>query len=256
MGSLLHYFSNARIYRLSHTQSALLSSSEKEDDFLSSSFSEFFKKTETYIHKWSYSQKNWSNTPSDLLSYILEQRLRQNGEKAYLWVPTLTEISTFLKDTKKVLPHYSHFFISSGEKTGIDWRILAALAYQESHWKQSAKSPTGVRGFMQITERTAKQLSIKNRRSIPEQIAAAATYLSSIKKSLHGSENEKLRHMIAAYNGGPTFLKSYLETESRTLPKKVRLWGSLPGKAKQARLTVEKVEVYYLLLQKLEPSFI
>jgi membrane-bound lytic murein transglycosylase F len=30
--------------------------------------------------------------------------------------------------------------------SGIDWRLIAALGCQESHWDAAATSPTGVRG--------------------------------------------------------------------------------------------------------------
>ncbi|VTR31495.1 Membrane-bound lytic murein transglycosylase F precursor [Serratia fonticola] len=50
----------------------------------------------------------------------------------------------------------------------IDWKLLAAIAYQESHWNPQATSPTGVRGLMMLTRATAEGLasptgSIRNR---------------------------------------------------------------------------------------------
>ena len=35
----------------------------------------------------------------------------------------------------------------------IDWKLLAAISYQESHWDAQATSPTGVRGLMMLTQK-------------------------------------------------------------------------------------------------------
>jgi hypothetical protein len=70
--------------------------------------------------------------------------------------------------SRTALPQYRQLFREAQEKTGIDWRLLAALAYQESKWDPAATSETGVRGFMQITEDTARHLGIIIR-SIPTE---------------------------------------------------------------------------------------
>ncbi len=61
---------------------------------------------------------------------------------------------------RTLLPQYRPLFRDTQSKTGLDWRLLAAIAYQESKWDSSAQSDTGVRGFMQITEDTAKLLGV------------------------------------------------------------------------------------------------
>ncbi|TND00986.1 MAG: putative soluble lytic transglycosylase fused to an ABC-type amino acid-binding protein [Rhodocyclaceae bacterium] len=64
-------------------------------------------------------------------------------------------IAQFLDDTRSKLPNWRRHFQSAQDLTGIDWRLLAALAYQESHWDPLATSPTGVRGMMMLTEEPA-----------------------------------------------------------------------------------------------------
>ena len=49
-------------------------------------------------------------------------------------------------------------FEDAGKAYGVDWRLLAAMGYQESHWRSHAVSPTGVRGIMMLTEATADYL--------------------------------------------------------------------------------------------------
>ena len=54
----------------------------------------------------------------------------------------------FITHVNTRLPRYRDYFIEAEHSTGIEWRLLAAIAYQESHWNPGAVSPTGVRGIM------------------------------------------------------------------------------------------------------------
>jgi membrane-bound lytic murein transglycosylase F len=51
----------------------------------------------------------------------------------------------FVRHLKTRLPRYRRMFEKAGARTGISWRLLAAISYQESHWNPAAVSPTGVR---------------------------------------------------------------------------------------------------------------
>ena len=75
---------------------------------------------------------------------------------------------TFLDHLDARLPRYRDQFQQSARETGFDWKLLAAVGYQESHWDPDAASATGVRGVMMLTRRTAKQLGINDRLD-PEQ---------------------------------------------------------------------------------------
>lgn len=102
------------------------------------------------------------------------------------------------------LPKYREQFEQAAKENGIDWRLLAAVGYQESHWNNAAVSPTGVRGIMQITQQTAKFLDISDRTDPSEAISGAARYL----RSLHGRLPESIQEpdrswfMLASYNIG------------------------------------------------------
>ena len=73
------------------------------------------------------------------------------------------DAGVFQDRLRTVLPTYRRMFEDAQIATGIEWRLLAALAYQESQWDPFATSDTGVRGFMQITEETARHLGIPDR---------------------------------------------------------------------------------------------
>lgn len=59
------------------------------------------------------------------------------------------------------LNKYIDWYKEAAEKYDLDWKLLAAMGYQESHWNPRAVSPTGVRGIMMLTQQTAGQLGIK-----------------------------------------------------------------------------------------------
>ncbi len=84
------------------------------------------------------------------------------------------ETRTFIKAVEKKLPKYQSLFEKHGQD--IDWRLLAAISYQESHWRPHARSHTGVRGMMMLTLDTAKQMGIKSRLDAEQSIRGGAKY--------------------------------------------------------------------------------
>src|SRR5690606_726272 len=87
---------------------------------------------------------------------------------------------------------------------GLDWHLLAALAYQESHWNPTAKSYTGVRGFMMLTQDTANDLGINNRLNPEQSIIGGARYFKSLHSRLPDriGEPDRTWLALAAYNVG------------------------------------------------------
>ncbi len=83
----------------------------------------------------------------------------------------------FAEHVRTRLPLYEDAFKTEAEKNQLDWRLLAAVGYQESHWNRSARSPTGVRGLMMLTKATAKQMGISNREDPFQSIIGGARYL-------------------------------------------------------------------------------
>lgn len=102
------------------------------------------------------------------------------------------------------LPRYLEMYRQAGVETGIDWRLLAAIGYQESHWDPLASSPTGVKGIMMLTRSAAKQQNISDRTDPGQSIAGGARHLlwmeKRIPKRIQG--NDLLWFTLAAYNIG------------------------------------------------------
>jgi membrane-bound lytic murein transglycosylase F len=113
------------------------------------------------------------------------------------------DTKVFLKRIETVLPKYEALF-KKYTTPEIDWTLLAAVSYQESHWNPKAKSPTGVRGMMMLTLTTAKSLGIKNRLNAKQSIKGGAKYLAQLINRLPDSisDNEKIWFALASYNIG------------------------------------------------------
>ncbi|MDH3354136.1 MAG: membrane-bound lytic murein transglycosylase MltF [Chromatiales bacterium] len=111
---------------------------------------------------------------------------------------------SYMEHIKTRLPKYRHLFEYAGKEFNVDWRLLAAMAYQESHWNPRAVSPTGVKGIMMLTQATAKYLGVKNRRDPVESIRGGASFYSKIwKKFSDRIELEDRTWLsVASYNIG------------------------------------------------------
>ena len=98
----------------------------------------------------------------------------------HLGMLSYQDVSGVLERRLNVLPHFAELFRQAQLLTGLDWRLLAALAYQESKWDPHATSPTGVRGIMMLTAETADALGVGDRLDARQAIPAAARYLSQL----------------------------------------------------------------------------
>ncbi|MFM1570622.1 MAG: membrane-bound lytic murein transglycosylase MltF [Porticoccaceae bacterium] len=104
----------------------------------------------------------------------------------------------------KRLPTYELLFRQTAAKNDLNWHLLAAVAYQESHWDPKAKSPTGVRGLMMLTLDTAKEMGVSNRLDGNQSIKGGAAYLAKLRARLPDRITEPDRTLLAlgAYNVG------------------------------------------------------
>ncbi|QOL25703.1 membrane-bound lytic murein transglycosylase MltF [Thalassotalea sp. LPB0316] len=109
---------------------------------------------------------------------------------------------TFIKAIEETLPKYRPLFEKYGEE--IDWRLLAAISYQESHWNPKARSYTGVRGMMMLTLPTARQMGVKSRLDAEQSIRGGAKYITQLIKRMPDRipMPDKIWFALASYNVG------------------------------------------------------
>ncbi|NNN98504.1 membrane-bound lytic murein transglycosylase MltF [Vibrio sp. B1-2] len=136
--------------------------------------------------------------------------LKQSGQLAALEEKYIGHVGTFdYVDTRAFiraldirLPKWAPLFQQYSDE--FDWRLIAALAYQESHWNPLAKSPTGVRGMMMLTLPTARSVGVANRLDPEQSIRGGVEYLRRMVQRIPDSipEHEKIWFALASYNVG------------------------------------------------------
>ncbi len=137
-------------------------------------------------------------------SELKSGRLQRLEDKYFSHVQRFDYVDTvaFMRAVDNVLPRYKALFKRhAGEQ---DWRQLAAVAYQESHWDPKAKSPTGVRGMMMLTLPTAKRMKVSNRLDPEQSIRGGSDYLQQLLTRLPRNipQDEQIWFALAAYNIG------------------------------------------------------
>ncbi|MBF0295034.1 MAG: membrane-bound lytic murein transglycosylase MltF, partial [Magnetococcales bacterium] len=151
----------------------------------------------------------------------------------------------FLQRIKERLGAYREWFRTASRKYGAPWMLLAAQAYQESHWDPEAVSMTGVKGLMMLTRMTAHDVGIRNRRNPLESIMGGAWYLADLLRRLPETIQEPDRTWIAlaAYNVGMGHI-----LDARELARRMDLdpdsWKDL-----QQALPLLSMERYYKTLR-------
>jgi len=140
------------------------------------------------------------------------KKIKENGElkrlleRNYGHVEDFDYVGTkiFMRHIETRLPAFRTFFEKAAKQHGLDWRLIAAMGYQESHWDPDAISPTGVRGIMMLTLKTAKDMNVKNRLDPESSISGGAKYfkktLQRIDKKI--TEPDNIWMAMAAYNVG------------------------------------------------------
>ncbi len=111
---------------------------------------------------------------------------------------------TFNLNMRNTLPQYKDLIRQVAREYQMEWQLLAAIAYQESHWDPLATSPTGVRGLMMLTLPTAKEIGVSDRLDPLQSLRGGARYLKNLKRRLPASIEEPDRgwFALAAYNIG------------------------------------------------------
>lgn len=130
------------------------------------------------------------------------------------------DVSTFLSKSRTLLPKYTRLFKNAQEITDIDWRLLAAVSYQESHWDTYSTSPTNVRGLMMLTEDTSDMMNVTDRLDPKQSIMAGAKYILWLKDRIPDRipEPDRTFMTLAAYNIGVGHLE-----DARVLAQRLNL---------------------------------
>ena len=154
-----------------------------DDGSLQNNLFKFLELSETYSFIANLNNKYYSN----------------NSISSYIFIGS----RIFISDMITKLPLYESKFKKAASLNNLDWKLLAAISYQESKWNNNAISPTGVKGLMMLTKNTADMLGV-NRLVPDESIIGASRYLKKLsEKYTEYNEDTKLSMTLGAYNLGP-----------------------------------------------------
>ena len=134
----------------------------------------------------------------DFINSLDKKYYAKNSMSSYIFIGS----RIFVSDIVLKLPKFEYLFKEASIQYNIDWKLLAALSYQESKWDNDAVSPTGVKGLMMLTKKTADMLEV-NRLIPSESINGGAKYLVFLRKKYKKYNNDtQLNLMLASYNLG------------------------------------------------------
>jgi len=155
-----------------------------------------------------------------------------------------SDITTFLERSNSLLPKYVHLFKQAQDITGIDWRLLAAVSYRESHWDTYNTSPTNVRGLMMLTEGTADLMGVTDRLDPKQSIPAGAKYLLKLIDTVPERipEPDRTYMALASYNIGYAHVE-----DARVLAKRLKLNPDSWADIKKTLVLLKNPEYYTTL---------
>ncbi len=128
------------------------------------------------------------------------------------------DLRTYVRRIERLYPKYLPLFRKAAKRYDLPPLVLAAQAYQESHWNPNAVSPTGVRGIMMLTQSTAAAVGVRHRTDPKASIRGGAAYLARLRGRLSDkiAPRDRIWFALAAYNLGLGHVR-----DARRLAKKL-----------------------------------
>lgn len=182
------------------------------------------------------------------------------------------DIKAFRRRIEDRLPRFRHHFRAAASENGLDWKLVAAQAYQESHWDPQAKSFTGVRGLMMLTRKTARDMGVSDRTDPQQSISGGTAYLAWLHRRLGNqvADPDRTFMALAAYNVGWEHLQDARQL-AQTMGRDANAWVDVRNTLPLLRLKkhyrhlshgyarglepvryVDRIRTYYKVLDKWE----
>jgi len=225
----------------------------------------------TLPHAWAFPPGSDDSLLQKARTFL--RQARHNGRLAALYEAYYSiddrmdrvGMSQFMRQVRERLPPLIPIFHEVATAYDMDWRLLAAIGYQESHWDPEASSFTGVRGIMMLTQRTAESLGLTDRLDPRQSIDGGARYLRRLLSRIPDRipEPDRIWMALAAYNMGLGHLEdarvltqkqggnpdSWQDVESRLELLSQEAWFSQTrygyARGYEARQFVRNIQSYY-----------
>ena len=105
----------------------------------------------------------------------------------------------------KTISPYDELLKKYAKDLGWDWRMLAAVVYQESKYSINSQSHRGAKGLMQVMPATGRKYGIEDLTDPESNLIAGTSHLKRLQNMFVGkgfSQEEIVRFTLAAYNAG------------------------------------------------------
>lgn len=118
------------------------------------------------------------------------------------------EPSELLDEDECAISIYDNVFRRVGKASGIDWRLMSAIAYNESRFHDGAVSSRGAVGLMQIMPHVARKYGVSKKELLDPvcNIELSAKIIKSVERSMQLPRGvpaaDRMAIMLACYNGG------------------------------------------------------
>ena len=195
--------------------------------------------------------KEWAwiwNSPQNDLAKFAEQWMKKYTKSAsymllrdkYSRKAAKAKVYRKLRSVGK-LSEYKELIQQLSESSGIDWRLVASLAYQESKFNPDAVSPGGAMGMMQLVRATARLYKVNDPFDARQNLQGGIKLLMQLDREFSDIEDDEQRmwFIVASYNCGAGHIQ-----DARKLAKKYNrdpdIWDD---------------NVAYFLKMKSEPEF-
>ncbi len=150
--------------------------------------------------------------------------------------------SEYYSNISGKVSEYDKVFKTESDNIGWDWRLLASLVYQESHFKADVRSWAGAFGLMQLMPSTAKRFGVDTLSTPVQNIEAGVKFIDWLDNILGDKiedKNERIKFILASYNVGLGHI-----LDARRLAKK---YGKNPD--------VWENNVDFFILNKSKPEY-
>lgn len=129
----------------------------------------------------------------------------ENEENDAVRESFMRRYNVFRSRRREHLSPYDSLIKEKADSMGWDWRMLAAIMYQESHFHIEARSHRGASGLMQMMPHTARSFGVTDPLNPEDNIRAGAELLHSLLRrysSVAANNQEQFKYALAAYNAG------------------------------------------------------
>lgn len=153
---------------------------------------------------WAVREEAQLRQVNSWISHIISHEYYHQTQKAYSGSFNPYKRAERGVRTKTISP-YDDIIRKYAADLGWDWRMLAAVIYQESKFSINSRSHRGAQGLMQVMPQTAQYYDIDDLLDPEQNIKAGTSHLKRLQKLYSKCEMESIERVkftLAAYNAG------------------------------------------------------